>query len=282
MPDQESAETAKDSDFPEHIQKAIQAVRHRLDLSPEMKASLEEAFGFLGEDAKVIARKGPRTRPIMAGLLVNHARLHLATIEEELARNAAEFHISYEADILYKHLFEDLMSALDYMACELWVRFCGGAEDDPRIEGIGFPYPRPGEDSPTFVHKISSQLPQLPRTRPDICQKLINYATVPFEEGPLLFRLSRALNQMKHRNFVNRNLGVTYTRESMRQVGGVWVAVNPTGHFDTATTDGVPRTLVMTNLTSLAEQSEKLVSRIVSELTGLLGEDSKALPSSIG
>lgn len=251
-----------DPDLPEDLRKALEGMKE--GVSKEVHAALEESFRNVAKIESANRTRPTKSHVEMARLLVRHAYGHLDAIRRELSNISSEFTFTDEPDILYTHLFEDLESALDYMAFELVDR-CGiPPEDEAGLRQVTFPYRNPEESSDDFLSKVDRNLPGVRSLHPEIIGRIATIVDRPYLERPWLWRVARIVNQLKHRGFPSRKIGVTYTKSRMRKVGNTWVAVRPDSLWD-AVPDSSGMDPVF-NLSEFAAASIEFVSAIVEEV----------------
>jgi hypothetical protein len=107
--------------------------------------------------------------------------------------------LALEAEV--KHCVEDLRSALEYVAMEIYERACCSLSSAPGShdhESVAFPVPRPGEAEARTSDRIQSIFPGLARTFPDTFQLLFSCRELVSDPTVWLNTVHSAWTRTKH------------------------------------------------------------------------------------
>jgi hypothetical protein len=252
-------------DSPEFLQ-AMEAMRR--STPPELHAVFEEAYRNQERIQRRFLARRARSQLEVARIVANHATTHYDPIRRALADVNSDVIFSDEQDLLYKHLFEDLTSALDYVAFEL-VELLGTPDlGESGFRLVSFPYRKPGQSDESFVSIFDRLLPGLRQSSPGLAARIGTLASEQYLEKPWLWIMAETVNRLKHRGFPSRRPGIAYSREGMRIVGNSMVAVQPTNLWDSVPDpSGGPLPF---NLNEFAEQSIAFVLSMIEEFTSVL------------
>jgi hypothetical protein len=137
---------------------------------------------------------------------------------------------SLDLRVSVKNLMENLRSALDYMAHDVYESCCQAARlasgrPDPR--NIYFPYGRSEAD---FRSGVGSSLPGLDTLAPDVYSLIASIQ--PYQDGDnWLYNLCSILNEKKHDRLTPQVRKETETYTVSSKSGSVTIRVNdPSGH----------------------------------------------------
>lgn len=260
-----------EGELPEDLRRALEAMRQRTP--SEMHAVLEESFSNLAEIQPRWRPQPPKSRLEMSKILTQHAGVHFTSIREGLQSSSEGQAPTDEPDVLYKHLFEDLESALDYLALELVERFGTTPTDEAGRRLVMFPVRSPDESDDVFNQKMDRTLPGVRQAHPDLSAWIGLVAGQPYLEKPWLWRISKTVNVLKHRGFPTRRTGVSYDRNRMRRVGNTWVAVQPAGFWDAV--EDLGENSPVFNLSEFALASIEFVKGVIRDFESRVAADNR-------
>ena len=126
--------------------------------------------------------------------LLDASEVSLAQIETLDRQSLASQRINTQLRIEIKHVLDDLRSALDYAAKELYDRFC----TQGRGNLGGFPIFRQQQH---FANSTNGMLPGLRRSRPDIYDKLESYQPYTCPDNEWLGKLNVLRGDSNHDDF---------------------------------------------------------------------------------
>jgi hypothetical protein len=107
--------------------------------------ALEEAYRNHERIQRGFPARISRSQLDAARLVVDHATSHFAPIRAALADVHSSAIFESEQDLLYKHLFEDLTSALDYVAFDVVERWGTPGLSDRELRRVSFPHGSPDQ-----------------------------------------------------------------------------------------------------------------------------------------
>jgi len=105
-------------------------------------------------------------------------------------------------EIETKHCVEDLMSALEYLAMEIYERACCNdtVHARPHIhKGVSFPIPSLNSTAEDYSARIEERFPQLRAKRPDVFEVLLNSRQFSSGDTVWLDTISTTWPEVKHR-----------------------------------------------------------------------------------
>jgi len=247
----------------EELQRLLAAMRR--GTAPELQSAFEEALRNQERIMRGLGAPVSRTQLETARAVAQHADTHFEGIRSALSVTHPVPFFGEEQDLLYKHLFEDLTSALDYIAIDLVERWGTPEPNRGALRRVSFPYRSPGQSDAEFDGTVDRLLPGVRSTRPDLVTRLGDIAAQEYLSKPWLWVMSEIVNQLKHRGFPRRSPGLMYGRAGIRTVGNSNVAVQPTSLFDSVPdpAGGVGPF----NLSDFAEQTIAFVKGIVAEFS---------------
>jgi hypothetical protein len=250
-----------DSEDSDELRRTLEWMRR--SLPPELHPAFEEAYRNQEQIQRRFSVRAPRTPLEMAMAVAHHAAVHYEPIKGALADVTSDVIFSDEQDLLYKHLFEDLTSALDYVAFDLVDRWGTPELGDARLRQVSFPYRKAGQTDESFASNLDRVLPGVRQSRPEVAERIGGIAAEQYLGKPWLWTMAETVNRLKHRGFPLRKPGLAYSREGMRIVGNSAVAVQPTSLWD-AVPDPTGGSSPF-NLNEFAEQSIAFVTAVVEE-----------------
>lgn len=130
----------------------------------------------------------------MASTLVTEARKQTENLSASYEASLKEKRVSIELQIGIKNVLENLRSALDYCANELYCRYGSGASS----EKVYFPIAGPGYREARFKSLVGTKIPGLLQKRPDLLPVLSSFQEFSGAGNAWLPELATLCNDNKH------------------------------------------------------------------------------------
>jgi hypothetical protein len=168
--------------------KPVEPKMDRLAMAATLVSHATRHFDtFTANTDRILTKQSPETGHLEITLV------HVAplTAEQELA-----------LDIEVKHCVEDLRSALEYAAMQIYERFC--CSEPEGIEAhvhrqVTFPVPEMNATEEGFATKIESVFPELRTRKPDIFNLVMDFRRYASGNEVWIDTLHSAWSEVKHR-----------------------------------------------------------------------------------